>query len=284
LTRSTASRLSAPGSRDAKAWLSAQHSEISSGKWSKSDTLVVVPFGDYAKRWLANRKVKGRPLADRSREGYQDLLDRFILPTFGNRPIHVITRDEVEKWYDKTAENRPTYRARAYSLLRTIMASAVDDGYLPLNPARIRGAGQAQRRHTIHPATFSELETLTEAMPPRYRLMVQLAAFCALRFGELTELRRLDVDTKAGILRIRRAVVLVDGRFVIKEPKSDAGIRDVNIPPHLLPMVREHLLTHPAPGLDGLLFPSRNNPTEIIASRCLPCRVIDARQRTLETR
>jgi hypothetical protein len=41
----------------------------------------------------------------------------------------------------------PTYRARAYSLLRSILASAVDDGYLPVNPARIRGAGQTSRRH-----------------------------------------------------------------------------------------------------------------------------------------
>ena len=98
-------------------------------------------------------------------------------------------------------------------------------------------------------------------MPPRYRLLVQLAAWCALRFGELTELRRSDVDTRAGVIRVRRAVVLVDGRFVVKEPKSEAGIRDVNIPPHLLPMVREHLLVHTAPG-DGLLFPSKNDPSD----------------------
>ena len=72
-------------------------------------------------------------------------------------------------------------------------------------------------------------------MPQRYRLMVQLAAWCALRFGELTELRRGDVDTKAGELRIRRAVVLVDGRFVVKEPKSDAGIRASEPPLSSLP-------------------------------------------------
>jgi integrase len=248
--------------RDARAWLSAQQADISRGTWEEKDTLVVVTFGDYAERWLANRKVKGRPLADRTREGYQDLLDRFILPTFGARPIHLISRDEVEKWYDHTAVNSPTYRARAYSLLRSILASAMDGGYLAVNPARIRGAGQAKRRHKVRPATLEELQALTEAMPPRYRLLVQLAAWCALRFGELTELRRGDVDTRAGVLRIRRAVVLVHGRFVVKEPKSEAGIRDVNIPANLLPMVREHLLTHTAPGSDGLLFPSRNDATE----------------------
>ena len=76
------------------------------------------------------------------------------------------------------------------------------------------------------PRHARELEALTEAMPPRYRLLVQLAAWCALRFGELTELRRGDVDTRAGVIRVRRAVVLVDGRFVIKEPRSEAGIRE----------------------------------------------------------
>jgi integrase len=36
----------------------------------------------------------------------------------------------------------------------------------------------------------------------------------------------------------------------------------VAIPPHLLPAVREHLLQHTAPGPDGLLFPSRQDPKE----------------------
>ena len=247
---------------DGNAWLHRQYAAISEGTWEKSTALTPILFRDYAANWLAHRTVKGRPIADRTREGYQDLLDRFILGTFAHQPIHTITRDEVENWYGHTAVNSPTYRARAYALLRSIMASAVDDGYLLVNPARIRGAGQAERRHKVRPATLSELETLTEAMPPRYRLLVQFAAWCALRFGELTELRRGDVDTKAGILRIRRAVVCVGGRFVVKEPKPEAGIRDVNIPPHLLPMVREHLLEHTAPGLDGLLFPSRNDPTQ----------------------
>ena len=31
-------------------------------------------------------------------------------------------------------------------------------------------------------------------MPEQYRAMVLLAAWCALRFGELTELRRKDIN------------------------------------------------------------------------------------------
>jgi integrase len=255
--------------KDASAWLSQQRADISRETWEKSSTLTTILFRDYAEAWLANRKVKGRPLAMRTHEGYRGLLDKHILPTFGNKPVHTISREAVDNWYDHTAKDTPTYRARAYSLLRSILASAVDDGYLLVNPARIRGAGQTSRRHQIRPATLDELKALTEAMPPRYRLLVQLAAWCALRFGELTELRRSDVDTKAGVIRVRRAVVLVNGRFLVKDPKSEARVRDVNIPPLLLPMVREHLLTHTAPGQDGLLFPSRNDPAEHLRQSAL---------------
>lgn len=247
--------------RDANAWLHQTFTDVSRGLGTPTRASVSIAFSEYAPRWLVNRKVKGRPLADRTREGYQDLLDRFILPTFGHQLVHTITRDEVEGWYEHTAPEHPTYRARAYSLLRTILASVTDDGYLATNPVRIRGAGQAQRRHQVRPATLDDLVAVTAAMPPRYRLLIQLAAWCALRFGELTELRRGDVDTKQGVLRIRRAVVLVDGHFLVKGPKSDAGTRDVTIPPALLPMIREHLLEHTGPGADGLLFPARNDPT-----------------------
>ena len=55
---------------------------------------------------------------------------------------------------------------------------------------------------------------------------------------------------------IRRGVVRVDGEFIIGPPKSDAGVRDVAIPPHLVPLVKDHLANHTAPGKDALLFPS----------------------------
>lgn len=250
--------------RDANAWLAQQEADVSRGVWQREQhaATMATTFSDYATRWVKNRKVKGRSLKPRTLAGYRDLLERFILPEFGHRPLHTITRDDVEKWYDRTAVDTPTYRAKAYSLLRTILHGAVEDGHLLLNPARIRGAGQTDRRHIVRPATLEELAALTAAMPPRYQLLVQLAAWCALRYGELTELRRKDVDTKEGVLRVSRAVSLVDGAFIVDTPKSAAGIRDVAIPPHLLPLVREHLLAHTAPGPDGLLFPSRNDPAE----------------------
>lgn len=224
-------------------------------------------FAEYAEQWLAGRKVRGRPLADRTRDHYRDLLDKHILPTFADRPIAGITHDQVDSWYERTLVERPTMRSHAYSLLRTILGTAVERGIIKTaNPAKIRGAGNVERAHQVKPATLAQLEVIAEATVERRQLMILLAAWCALRFGELAELRRGDVDTKAGVIHVRRGVVRVREvdevggyRYVrkVKTPKSAAGSRDVAIPPHLLPMVRSHLLEHAAPGRDGLLFPGR---------------------------
>lgn len=127
---------------------------------------------------------------------------------------------------------------------------------IPANPCHIRGAGNSKRVHKIKPATLAELETLVAAMPERYRLMVLLAAWCGLRFGELTELRRRDINVEHRLVHVRRGVVRVDGVSIVGPPKTDAGIRDVAIPPHLIPMVKEHLSGTITGGRDGLLFPA----------------------------
>lgn len=224
-------------------------------------------FGEYAESWLAGRKVRGRPLADRTRDHYRDLLDRFLLPSFEDTALASISPEQVDRWYELTAPETPTYRAHAYALLRTILGTAVDRGLIrTANPAKVRGGGTTKRARKIRPATLPEIAVITAEMPERRRMMVVLGSWTALRFGELAELRRGDIDVKRSVIHVRRGVVRVrekdaDGevRIVrkVKAPKTDAGIRDVPIPPHLLDDVRAHLEKHTLPGKDGLLFPGR---------------------------
>ena len=58
-----------------------------------------------------------------------------------------------------------------------------------------------------------ELGVLTEPMPERLRLMVTLASWCALRFGETVELRRGDIDLSSEVIRVRRAAVRTKGAY-----------------------------------------------------------------------
>jgi integrase len=106
------------------------------------------------------------------------------------------------------------------------------------------------------PATLPELEAIVKAMPERYRLMVLLGAWCAMRFGELAELRRSDVDVRNGVVHVRRGVIRGDTGRAVKDPKSQVGKRDVNIPPHLLPALCDHLRDHVAASQAAQMFPA----------------------------
>lgn len=240
----------------ADAWLAERRTEISHGTWRSpssqpAEEATAVTFGDYAGAWLA-----GRDLKPRTRAHYRSLLESRLLPTFGDRPIAAIKPTEVRSWHASLDARKPTIRAHAYALLRTIFNTAVADDVISVNPCRVSGAGVTKRARTIRPASLAELEALAGAMPERLRAMVLLAAWCALRFGELVELRRGDVDVKRGVVRVRRGAVRVDGEVIIGSPKSGAGVRDVAIPPHLLPMLEQHLNRHVEPRRDALLFPA----------------------------
>ena len=104
--------------------------------------------------------------------------------------------------------------------MRTIFASAVNDELIDANPCRIVGAGRANRVHKIRPASVDELAMLTAEMPERLRLMVTLASWCALRFGETIELRRGDIDLSDEVIRIRRAAVRTEGAYDDRPPRN----------------------------------------------------------------
>jgi integrase len=215
-----------------------------------------ISFGDYAANWLAGRHVAGRPIKPRTRAHYQDILDGHLVPVFGSRPLTAITAADVRGWHAITLIDRPTLRSHAYSLLSSIMGSAVRDELIGANPCRIVGAGRAQRVVKIKPATVEEISALAAAMPDRLALMVLLASWCALRFGETVELRRKDIDLSGEVIRIRRAAVRVGGSFEVGDPKTQSSIRDVDIPPHLIPVIEDHLAKHVGRSRDSLLFPA----------------------------
>lgn len=244
--------------REARSWLSLRQAEIIRKAWEPPEAAELKPakmtFADYAEQWLAERDLK-----DRTREHYRKLLDHHLLEApFASLPLSSITSDDVRAWHAKFGAKTPTMRAHCYGLLRAIMGTAASDGRIAVNPCVIRGAGSARRVHKIRPATLDELEIITKEMPERLQPMILLASWLAMRFGEIAELKRMDVDLGDEVIRIRRAVVRVEGgAFRVTTPKSDAGIRDVSIPPHLLPALEDHLSKHVGKERDSLLFPAK---------------------------
>jgi integrase len=238
---------------DAQTWLAGQQRLVDAGAWSQpAAARPSTTLRAYAEDWLEHRPIKAR-----TRAQYRWLLDAHILPPLGDLPLDTVTTFVVRRWVETTAPGRATTRAQSYGLLRTILGTAVADGVLAANPANVRGAGSTSRSTTTEVLSPAEVEALAAAMPERLRAAVVLSAWCGLRFGETTELRRSDIDTEQGTVSVTRAVVRVRGGVAeVTTPKSRAGVRTVAIPPHVLPAVMAHLAEHVGPGQDALLFPA----------------------------
>lgn len=123
-----------------------------------------------------------------------------------------------------------------------VLNVAVQDGAIIRNPCQIPGGG-AQKSPERSIASPVQVAALVEAITPRFRAAVVLAAWCGLRRGEICALRTSDVDLAPGVVRVRSNCVelLEEPTRFEKEPKSEAGKRTVTIPPHVLGILRDHL-------------------------------------------
>lgn len=208
-------------------------------------------LGAYIAQWIDSNP---RITSPRTRELYQGLLRRHIEPQLGQASLSSITPTTVRRWHSALAATSPSTAAKAYRLLRAVLNTAVADELILRNPCRVEGAG-IERSAERPIATVAEVWQLADAVEPRYRAMVLLAAFCSLRLGELAALTRADLDLLHRRVHVRRnRQRLDDGTSVVIEPKSAAGRRTVAIPPPLVPDLERHLDTYAEPGADGLVF------------------------------
>jgi integrase len=149
-----------------------------------------------------------------------------------------ITPGTVRAWQAEliAGGNAATMTAKAYRLLRAVLNTAVDATERPI-------------------ATVAQVFDLAGLVPGRFRVLVLLAAFTSLRYGELAALRRRDLDSRATTLTVRASLVeRQDGSVTFGPPKSDAGLRTVTIPTAICRDVRAHLRDFVPDEPDALVF------------------------------
>jgi integrase len=105
-------------------------------------------------------------------------------------------------------------------------------------------------------ATIDQVAELADAVGPRYRALVLLAAFGGLRWGELGGLRRRRVDLLHRTVAVAEILTEVNGRLDIGPPKTEAGRRTVVLSAFLVDELATHLEQRGEPGPDGLVFPA----------------------------
>ncbi len=234
---------------DAEGWLAGERRKIDLGTWGAVERSGGITLRTYAGQWIEQRALRPR-----TKKHYESMLERLILPDLGDLKLVTLTPARVREWHASLGNEHKTRNAHAYALLHAVCATAVTDEVLDANPCRIRSAMQTNRKRDVDILTPAEVDKLAAKMPPELRASVLLAAWCGLRWGETSELRRKDVTADCATLRVRRAVTYRDKAFHVGPPKTAAGVRDVAVPPHIRPVLKEHLREHVPAGAESLLF------------------------------
>src|SRR5215467_10923410 len=221
----------------AERWLSLTEAEIVRDDWIDPGA-GRVPFIRYAQSWVAERPN----LRPKTLQLYKGLVRLHMTPALASLTVQEITEPRVRRWrkglLDKGVGEVTV--AKAYRLLKAILNTAVDDGMIRRNPCRLKGAGQEKS--------------------PERRVLILLAVFCSLRWGELAALRLRHIDLSRATVLVEASVVeLIDGSRVTGPPKSQAGKRLISIPPFLLPEVAAHIENYTQHGEDDLLFVGPKN-------------------------
>src|SRR5688500_13972567 len=125
---------------DAEAWLAAKRTLIDRDEWTPPKARKVAEarrareqamstVSAFAKRYLAERGL--RPTTAR---GYESLLDRRILPYFGEMPLRDVTLSEIKSCRRSLYLKTQSSNAAAYGLLRSIPPAAFEEELVDLAP------------------------------------------------------------------------------------------------------------------------------------------------------
>lgn len=234
---------------DALAHLSTIEADLRKGAWidPRAGKLTLEL---YSAEWLRLRP----DLGIRTKELYEHLLAKHILPSLGRYELQKIAPSRIRGWHAELSSRHASTASKAYRLLSTIMRTAVADGLIVMSPCKVKGAGveHAPERPV---ATVAEVAALADAMPQRLRLVVLLATWCQLRRGEILGLRIRNVDPLHGVLNIEQSRNFRrDGSSYVKSPKSIAGSRQISIPGHVVAELEDHLHKFSSGGDEDFVF------------------------------
>lgn len=234
--------------REAQEWERRQVQALKAGTWAdpKAGERAV---GEWCEIWLSAQPPK-QPATEQKVRG---IVGKQIARGFGRRPLVSVRPSEVQTWAAELSRKQSPATAR-YSLgvLRRVCEYALRDGAIQRNPASGIRLPKVQGNDP-RPLTHGDLWRLADYLKaPRDRLLVLVAGYCGLRWGELAALRWSDVDLGRNTLRIVRAYSEEAPRGEMS-PVKDHQARTVPIPQVVSEELGKFGTDH-TPG--ALVFPS----------------------------
>lgn len=225
--------------RDAKEW------ERSFLEQQQAD--LTMTFESFVK--IYNEDMKHR-LREHTFTQKQYVINKKLLPFFGNMPVSKITPAHVRKWQNELMSYRDdnnkgyseTYLRTINNQLSAIMNYAVRYYDLKDNPCRKAGSIGKGHADEMQFWTTEEFKIFLKNVSdkPQARAGFLTLYYTGLRIGELLALEYGDIDFERCMIDVSKSFQRINGRDVITPPKTPRSIRNISIPEFLKGELKEY--------------------------------------------
>ena len=201
---------------------------------------------------------------------YTAMIKNQINPYLGNRPLSVLTTQEIQKFYNtikkkgrvKTDTTHGTELAdsmvrKVHMMLHEALDMAVKQRLIVNNPTN----GTTLPKNNYAPKQILNDERLNKFMEvikgdERWYDFFYTEITTGLRKGEICGLKWEDFDERCGILKINRSVGRTkSGAILIGKTKTETGSREILLPPSTSELLRKRKLN----SISEWIFPNFRN-------------------------
>lgn len=192
-------------------------------------------FSTFAEQWFIEMSPQWRRT---HRAAVRDVLDRNLLPTFGERKLGEISKADVLAFRATVAKlpgrsGATLGNARINKImcfLRQILNEAADR--FDLKPA-FRGVKPLKQKKTdVYPFSLADVNRLLATVRPDYRNYLITRFFTGMRSGEINGLQWKYIDLEHNLILVRETLT---GGELEDDAKNTYSVRDIP----MLPNVRE---------------------------------------------
>lgn len=222
--------------KEAKAEMRRLISEVEHGKSLKQSSMTV-------KEWIAKwMELYITPyIEETTRVGYKTKLKCYIHPMLGDIKIKSLRAEHIQRMVnDMLAKGLSPKNIRdTYNIVNASMKKAVALKEILYNPCEgVELPKQKKYRAKVYD-TKTIHEILDIAKGSDIYLAILILTTVGLRRGELLALRWENIDFDKQIIKVRENMVRGEDGFILKAPKTEAGIRDIHIGKDLVEILKE---------------------------------------------
>jgi integrase len=224
--------------KQADAWLRDALVRVDKGEPIEAAPITV---NEYLEKWL-NEAAKPR-LRERTFQGYEDLLARYIKPAIGKQRLADVTALDVQGIYTKMIESGISARTVRYA--HAVLSSAFKQGMkwqiLAKDVTRLVDLPKQQRPEMNALSREESARFLQAVADDRYSVLFSFALSSGMRPEEYLGLKWSDIDWQMGKVRVQRVLVWKKGGgWQFEEPKTTKSRRAVPVPVTILAKLKNH--------------------------------------------